>query len=426
MFKILLSSLVVLLFFSGCATSTFNKKTNIKSFENEDLLIVTAIDAENRMDFKSAALTYDTLYKNSNKEEYLYASFLNKLSAQMYKEVIEQADTVLSDMPNNHKVARYKIGALINSANIDEVKIEALKLLELTKDPKDYMLVSDIYIKEKKYDIALKYLESAYATSYDELILDKLAIVLYVNVKDQKKAIAYLETHSRMHNCSVRICERLASFYSEQNNMDGMVSIYKRLFEMSGDEKYAKAIVKIYTYKKDLPMLMAFLEESKIDDALLLQVYANAKLYKKAYTLADEIYAKDGDVEYLGQSAMFEYENAKNKNDKKMLNSVVSKFEKVINIDKRGLYLNYLGYLLIDHKIDIKQGIAYVKEAMELDPKSYFYMDSLAWGYYKQGRCKKAKTVMNKIIEMKDSVDSEISDHLEKINACLKKRKGKK
>ena len=51
----------------------------------------------------------------------------------------------------------------------------------------------------------------------------------------------------------------------------------------------------------------------------------------------------------------------------------------------------YLKLHLIDHDIDIKRGIKYVKEALKIEQVSSFYKDSLAWGYFKLRQCKKPK-----------------------------------
>jgi tetratricopeptide (TPR) repeat protein len=229
----------------------------------------------------------------------------------------------------------------------------------------------------------------------------------------------------RLHGCSEITCVRLGSFYSEENNIDGMLNIYTRLYDNTKDKKYAETVVKLYTYKKDTIPLIGFLEKSGTDDVLLLQLYTRTKNYPKVVSLSDTLYAKEADPYYLGQSAIFEYEGAKNKNDKKMINSVMQKLETVLETSDDPMYLNYLGYLLIDHNIDIKKGMAYVREALKIEKESPFYLDSLAWGYYKQGQCKKALKIMKKVRVNLGKDDPEVSGHVKAIKKCIKK-KGKK
>ncbi|NPA59237.1 MAG: hypothetical protein GXO30_02055, partial [Epsilonproteobacteria bacterium] len=131
-----------------------------------------------------------------------------------------------------------------------------------------------------------------------------------------------------------------------------------------------------------------------------------------------------GEIEKLGQSAIFEYESYEDKNDKAMQKKIIKKLKKVIMLKKIPLYLNYLGYLLIDHSIDVKKGISYVKEALKQDESSAFYLDSLAWGYYKLGQCKKASTIILKANSLEGGNDPEVLEHIKIINRC-KKRKNK-
>jgi hypothetical protein len=88
--------------------------------------------------------------------------------------------------------------------------------------------------------------------------------------------------------------------------------------------------------------------------------------------------------------------------------------------------LNYLGYLLIDNDVDPEAGIVYVEAALEQEPDSPFYLDSLAWGYYKLGHCKEADAVMTKVLKaMHGEEDPELEKHLKAIQECLKKQQGK-
>jgi lipopolysaccharide biosynthesis regulator YciM len=325
-------------------------------------------------------------------------------------------------MPKDLKLFRVKVFALLGLKEYEKALKLAMELVKGTKEVDDYILVAEIYVEQKNYDMAVKYLESAYRQDYNETLLDKLALILYIKLDRKKDAIAYLETHSRINGCSEKICKRLLTFYSNQNDVDGILSIYLRLYEMKKSDELAKRIIQVYNYKKDYIQLMSFLERTSSDDEVLLQIYINFKNYKKASKLAQKLYDEGGDVGKLGQSAIFEYESSEDKNDKKMQQRVIKKLKKVVKEQKIPLYLNYLGYLLIDHSIDVKAGISYVKEALEIDENSAFYLDSLAWGYYKLGKCQKASQIINKANKLEGGDDPEVLEHIKIINRCKKRR----
>ncbi len=417
------------LFLVSCAGTNPDLNTikpNEKAFEEEDAYVLFALRAEQVHEYKAASSMFNTLYEKSQKKEYLYRSLQNDLVAKEYEEVIKIVDETSRGSLDDYTLVRVKVVALLELYRLEEARVLAIKLVEKSNAVNDYLLVSDVYIKKQEYDTALKYLESAYIKNYNEIILDKMSIVLYVNLQRKKDAIAQLETHTRVHGCSRLICHRLIGFYSNENNVDGLLSVYLRLYSVDKSDEIAKKIIQIYSYKKEYIKLMNFLEDSKSDDKALFELYSFTKNYNKAYLLADNLYAKTGDLNYLGQSAIYEYESANDKNDKKLLKSVVEKLEKVVKTDNNPLYLNYLGYVLIDHNIDVKKGITYIKKVLLIQPNSSFYLDSLAWGYYKLGQCKKAKKIMNRVVTLEGGDDPEVKKHVRIIDKCVKNTKAKK
>ena len=425
MIKIFLPLFLVILF-SGCVSKTESLRPNEKAFAEEDAYILFGLRAEQLKNYDSASTIYNSLYEKSGKNEYLYKSLQNDLAAHKNVQVVNRVDDITDGNLEDTKLVRLKIVALIGDKKFEEARVLAISLVEKSKEVDDYILVSEIYVKQKKYDTALKYLESAYTKNYDEKVLDRISIILYVNLQRKNEAIAQLETHSRMHSCSKAICNRLIGFYSNENNIEGLLSAYLRLYKLEKSDKIAKKIVQIYAYKKEYIKLMAFLRESGSDAELLLQVYIKAKNYKKASFLAKKLYSDTGNINYLGQSSIFEYESHKNKNDKKMQRSVIKKLTKVVSVEKKPLYLNYLGYLLIDHTINIKKGMSYIREALKIEPNSAFYLDSLAWGYYKLGNCKKALQIINRVEKLDGGDDPEVISHIKAIKKCKNKKvKGK-
>ncbi len=432
MYKMFFYLLALLIVFTGCVSpkpSEENKKIekkNKKVFEQEDALIMFGLRAEQLRDYKSASLIFDNIYEKSNKVEYLYRSLQNLLVLKENEKVIEKIDKALGNTLDNYPLIRLKIIALIQLEKVDEAQQLAINLVKVSKSADDYILVADIYLKQEQYDIAVKYLESAYFQNYNERILDKISIILYVNLDRKKDAIAILETHTRVHSCSVPICKRLIAFYSNDDNLDGLLSAYLRYYQIDSSPEISKQIVQLYGYKKDYMKLILFLQKSGSDDKTLLQLYVSSKNYAKAFPLAQKLYEENGDIDYFGESIIYEYEVQKNKNDKKFLKIISNKFEKLLAQDSRTLYLNYYGYILIDHNVDVKKGMRYVKKALKIEPNSAYYLDSLAWGYYKLGKCKESLSIIQKVITLDGGDDPEVLKHYELIKKCVKNYKGKK
>lgn len=417
--------LLLALIFTACTTHQQPLPSNVKSFEDEDRMIIYALYAKSQGDLNSTINLYALLYEKSHKKEYRNEELIAMLQSHQNERALKKIELYKDELDKGEidvELERLKIAALMELKSYEEAKNLALALVEHTKAAGEYQQIATIYLIQGRYEFALRYLQSAYSINYDEKILDKMAIILYVNLNRKAEAVSYLETHIRLNGCSELTCTRLGSFYSEENNVDGMLRIYLRLYDNTKDEKYAKTVIKLYNYKKEIIPLIGFLEKSESDDALLLQLYINTKNYPKVVSLADKLYKEDGDPYYLGQSAIFEYEGSKEKKNADMLSSVIEKLKRVIEYSPDAMYLNYLGYLMIDHEIDVKGGIEYVKKALEIEKESPFYLDSLAWGYYKQGRCKKALKLMQEVQKNLGRDDPEVSAHLKAIKKCIKKK----
>ena len=389
MFRYVLVFSALFVFFS-CADNLPNPTkekvtSNKKIFEEEDFYILLALRAEELRDFSSASQLYDKLYNRSQRKEYLYRALQNELSSKNYTKVIKRADKLL-ESNNDNKLKRFKIVALTALSKFEEAKTLALKLVEVTKEVNDYILLSNIYTHLQKPELALISLEEGY----------------------------------KIAGCSQYICRRLAKFYSDKQDIDSILSLYLNLYEKFKDAKVAQKIVEIYSYKEEKIKLLHFLESSQSDDKLLLDLYTLEKNYTKASLLANDIYLKTDDLNYLAKSAIYQYESTKETIDIKSVVDIVEKLKKVVVIEPIPLYLNYLGYLLIDKNIDIDKGIKYIKDALQDEPNSVYYLDSLAWGYYKEGHCKDAKKIMNTIVKS-DTKNKELILHNNSIDRCLKK-----
>ena len=420
MFKSLLLALMLSLFFLGCGTKTVG--VNQKSFDEEDIYIMSALLAENEEHYATAFIYYDELYNRSESKEYLFKSLEMLQNAKEYKKLLITTQAELVEDDENLKLRRIEIEAYLGLMELDTALTKSLALVEETSSEDDYMLVGSVYLQRKEYKDALNYTERAYSINYDEDILDRLVIIMFVNLERKEEAIAYLESHSRLHGCSEKICSRLVGFYSAENNIDGMLEVYLRMYHNHiGGANIAKAVAKIYAYKKDYNKLMLFLEESEIDNKLLMQVYVQEKRFNKASTTAQKIYKKNGELFYLGQSAIFMYESADEKNNTKMLDEVISQLKEVVSQEDDPTFLNYLGYLMIDHEIDVKEGIAFVNKALKHEPESGYYLDSLAWGYYKLNQCKEASRVMKDVVVLLGAEDDEVKTHVQAIDKCKEK-----
>jgi tetratricopeptide (TPR) repeat protein len=73
--------------------------------------------------------------------------------------------------------------------------------------------------------------------------------------------------------------------------------------------------------------------------------------------------------------------------------------------------LNYLGYSWIDQGINLDEGMAMIKKAVQQRPDDGYIVDSLGWAYYRVGNYEDAAKQLERAIELKPE-DPTINDHL--------------
>ncbi|MCP4971878.1 MAG: hypothetical protein GY932_14940 [Arcobacter sp.] len=412
----------------GCSQSQSNFINNAqkyKYFSLEDQYIMFALEYY-RLDKKTKSRNlFLKLYDNTLKEEYLLEYLNISYNLKKYDDIIKKVNLSKKTISNNYNnIFRVYILALIENKKYDEALLEAINLIEKFELDSNYDLLANIYFNKKNYDKAKELYKKVYKNNLSANSLMNLVNVMYIYLDEKEQAINFLESHSKLYGCQNIVCSRLLSIYQEQNNIDGLISVLKRTYyeyKNKSDEFSLKKVYKLlmfYLEKKDIKEAIEFLENSKIDDEKLFILYRNDSQYEKAYKLVNKLYNDSSNIDYLAQIAILEFEIAKDK--KKVLHSVITKFEQVLTILNNHIYENYLGYLLINYDIDVNKGLDYVNKALKKSPNNLAYIDSLAWGQYKLKDCKNAKKNMKKVVDGAGLNDLEIKMHWKKIKECSK------
>ncbi len=425
MYKVLLLPLLAFIVFNGCSThdplETTVKQQKEPMYVDENTLVLLAVDAQNRNNSAEAVGYYDLLFEKTKDEIYRDHAMSALMKGRYYNDVIDR----LNDRRQNgeeltEESLRYLIVALLAKKEIDTAKKEALGLVEKSPTELNHLLLAEVYLAENDYIKALAALEEAYQLNYSEKALDKIAVIIYTNMNNPYQAIARIEEHSKHLGYSLLLTKRLIAFYGAQQDEEGLLNNYPKLYDLEPTEYNAGILIQLYWNAQKVPELTQFLERTNTNDELLLKIYTSEKVYSKAITLSQKLYEETGEIDYLGQKAIYQYEAAKNRGDKKLLDSVIGDLTKVVEVKEEGYYLNYLGYCMIEHDRNVSVGIDYVKRALAIEPDSGYFIDSLAWGYYKQGECEKADALMDKVVELLGADDPEVKAHRKAINKCIK------
>jgi tetratricopeptide (TPR) repeat protein len=310
----------------------------------------------------------------------------------------------------------------------DMKKAEEFADIYLSKsdDADDMNLIATIKVELKKYEDAIKYLKKAYQLEPNDKTLMEIVSILEKRLQNDEEAIRLIRKHiKKFPDTSTAVYFKLIELYAKEKNFKKILQIYKDLYKKDPQKYFFNKIVSLSLYTNDNKGLIKFLEENRGDEGLLYMLYKEEDKFEKAIELAKKRYDETKEPKWLAEEAILIYEDAYQKKSitPKVLKRFQKLFEEALEFGiKDSLYLNYYGYILIDHDLNIEKGIELVKEALKEEPNNSYYLDSLAWGLYKLGKCKEAYKIMRKVIAKEGVLkENEMKTHWESIRECNKK-----
>ena len=386
----------------------------------EDELIVRGLLYDEYKAYENSYQVYKKLFDETQSEVYLFKEATTSLLGRIHvSESINRLKLWDKKYPDKIQVRRLLIPLYLTNRQVDKAKEEAEFLLEQSKSPMDMDLASNSFLYAGDFNRALDLLGAVYEYQPRESILLRMVEIMDEFTHERKKAIQLLETHRRMNISSQEVYHQLILLYQKEKDVDGLLDTYLSMYKVDAQEAYLNKIIDIYVYKRDMDGAIAFLEQNKDKKELLYELYKAKKYFTKALKLADVLYAEKKDSKWIAEKGVLLFENAKDKNDKKMIDTVLSQFEKAIALgNDDSIYLNYYGYTLIDKEVDIKKGMKIIQDALVQQPDNTYYLDSLAWGYYKKNECSKAYNLMKRVVEEEGLKEKELAEHWDVIQQC--------
>ena len=402
----------------GLHTVTSSAKEIMKISEDE--LIIRALLYDEYRAYENSYQVYKKLFDDTGAEVYLFREATAALMGKRHiLESIARLKTWDKAHPQSIEVRRLLIPLYLTAKQIDNAKKEAEFLLEQSTLPIDLDLASNSFLYAGEFERALQLLNKIYATLPQEEILLRITEIMDEFTNQRKEAIQLLETHRRMNIVSEELYIRLLLLYQKEKDIDGILETYKAMYAQDDSEEYLSKIIDAYVYKRDIDGAIAFLEKDAKRDDILYELYKTKKDFSKALILADKLYEENKDAKWIAEKGVLLFENAPDKNDKKMIAQVIATLEEAIALGvDDSIYLNYYGYTLIDKEVDVAKGMKIIQDALVQQPDNTYYLDSLAWGYYKKHECTKAFELMKRVVDEEGLQEQEIVEHWDAIKKC--------
>lgn len=411
---------------------------------DEDSYLLEALDYETQSRFDKARDMYLVLYEETHKLEYfkeaiLLSSMLNNPAATLdfANEYILQGgekDITL------HKVfldCYLKLGLSENAMQ------EAQIIAKSEDSPILDDILGSLYAAQGEYKKALSFLNKAYNETKSADILQKI-VAIKLAQEQSAQALTLLDKHIEEYGCAGNFCKFSIDIYARFSDIGKMETLFKRLFEANPTIENAQNLIIIYTHQKKFKQASDIAAQFPFNNQILLELYAAQKDYANASLQAKYIYEENKNPYYLALEQIYAFESLNNKRDTAKIREIVKKLKQAIHLmqtpenstpkDKRidsalqssqnaemGFFLNFLGYLMIDYDMDIKEGVGHIKKALEIAPFNAAYLDSLAWGYYKLKDCQNAKQTFAQIPKDEIAKEQELQEHKVAIDKCQTK-----
>lgn len=392
----------------------FMVTTYAKDMNMQILNVLHLVDSEN---FAQAVSEYEKLYKQTKDVEFLKEALRLAFDTndKRLNELLKIGSKVLQ---NDGEFVRFEIMQLLKQNKISRAKEKTNALIKKEQDARNFTILGNINMFEGDNNKAYANFAKAYELQNNEENLIRLVSV----TPNDNEIIKNLQNYREKNGCSYTLCTMLGEKYFAKNDFVNAASVYAELYEISQNPQYLDYIIISVAQTKDKNLLSQYETRLDLNSSIMMDAYANMGLYDMAYNQAKQSYeAGLGDV-YQTMMAIYEYEQHEKNMSEKVLKNVMQNFENSVEKVGLGMSYNYYGYLLIIHDIDYKKGISLVQKALVLEPDSPYYLDSLAWGYYKLGDCNKASEIMQKVMSFDDIDDTdEIKQHDEAIKKCRAK-----
>ncbi len=275
-------------------------------------------------------------------------------------------------------------------------------------------ILAQMYVENEKYDLAYEQYQILENTTEDTLNIKlKMALIL-IERKEFVAAAAKLEDILRDAPESDKIRFYLGAVYEETKSLDKAIAQFKKIQPTS--QFFGEAMVHAaYAMKNEgrlhdaVGLVEGALKERK-DQAQLYAMYASlldeSGDYNKAIRMLTDA------VERFPESAQlrFYYGTLYDRTGKK--DRVVTEMKKVLELDpKHAQAMNYLAFTWAEGNTNLGDAEKMARNALAIESKDGYIMDTLGWILYKQGRFNEAVKVLEAAFKYQSSV-SIIAEHL--------------
>jgi tetratricopeptide (TPR) repeat protein len=365
--------------------------------------------------------------------------------------------------PNATELKRFLAADLRKAQQFQEaLKVYQEMVTEEPSDAESYLRMSNIYTQLRDFTKARQAEDKARAIEPNNLEIRYNEVAILESEGKMSDAITRLKeildttakknyTKEEREN-RILLLERLSGLYRGDDQTEPAVESLRQIGELDHEKDAAVTAQIIVTYRlgRDLPKAKkeadAALKRWPDDRSLRVshaevlgdmgQTEAAAAEMKKLLDgksdrdiyleLASQVYDRGRKFEDEGKALDAAEKLSVSKEDKigvwfqrgamyekmKKIDLAEAEFRKILEVDSENApALNYLGYMLADRNVKLAEALTLVTKALDIEPNSGAYLDSLGWVYFKMNRLPEAEENLRQAL-LRTPRDATVHDHM--------------
>jgi tetratricopeptide (TPR) repeat protein len=378
--------------------------------------LATAYASLNQLDQAEQAIRKVISAEPDNAVGYFYLGRLLS-ERRMYDDAIKAFKTAI-DLRPPFEAAQLNLGRTYEQkGDLDQARAVYQSLVDDTHSSSREALgaLASVMVKQKSYDEALNLLENWAKKDPNNIDVRLRMGLIYTEQKSYGKAIQAVSWGIDRRPNDVKLRFYRAALYEENKEFDNAKEEYEHILKIDPanvDGRLRLASLYYYRLKQSEPAVSLAKEAMNLDPKrpepylVLGLIYYQMENYEKA----SETF-QDGIREFPNQTELHFHLGATY--DKLHLpDQMISEMKQVIQIDPRHANaLNYLGYTYADKGVRLNEALDLIQRALKIKSNDGYYIDSLAWVYYRMGETQKALDELKKAISLVPD-DPVIHEHL--------------
>jgi tetratricopeptide (TPR) repeat protein len=322
-------------------------------------------------------------------------------------------DKALVEDPDSREVLLAAGRLAVNRGSVVRARAYFDRLLAISEDPDSAAKVALAYLAGHQFGAASEVLDSARSSGasdprisfYSGLVHERLqqfaqAVQAYGEVpRDSElfqEAVAHRASSLSLAGQHGKALELFQSELKERPHSPVLLAAYARALERSGSRPEAESVLKAALQFRSSPELLEALADfyqrnERTGEAIVLLTQAltqNPRDETLLYTLG-AAYERKGDFD-----------------------KAIAQMRQLLKINPdHAAALNFIGYSLTEKGKDLDEAERLVNRALELDPESGAFLDSLGWLYFRRGDYQRAVDTLERAAAL-DPDEPLIIEHL--------------